>query len=235
MLKHEDNIKAITEICTIAGTYPNTSQEDFKMQLAVLLEEGKEIVMAYLDDNYHSDDGMVDALPDTLFVLYTLMIERGLSPCQEVALDRPYVDETEKELYVMSLVRRTFRTLKKIASDGEFYLPAYMCQRLLSLLAALSALVGHDLQACLDVVIEANRRKFDTCLEDARLTVAKYADLGISTYIRETTCGDTRYFVVCVDGRQEKVDKVWPDHKWLKSHKWEGPVYHDNCFLAVGE
>jgi len=232
MLNHTANLKAISEICHIAGTMPNTSLCDFKMQLAVLAEEGREILLSILDDNYHGDDGLVDALPDTLFVLYTLMLERGLTPCDNLELRGHSGSPKERDIFTLELARDIHRGIKKISRDGEFYLAKHTCTKLLKDLLSLAGHIEHDLQACLDVVIEANLRKFDTNSEDAQLTKEKYASLGIATYVRATHHEGKTYYVVCVDGDQVKVDKTWPNHKWLKSHRWEAPVYHEDCFVV---
>lgn len=85
--------------------------------------------------------------------------------------------------------------------------------------------LGYDIDAILDEICECNLTKFDTSLDQAVETKAKYAGLGVNVVIKQGTVNETLYYVVFVDGDQQANDKFWPNNKWLKSINFREPEH----------
>ena len=78
-------------------------------------------------------------------------------------------------------------------------------------------------------VVRSNLSKFDQTIDDARLTSEKYKAIGVETYqLKVTSEGDASiiYYVTRSAADQEGTDgKKYPKDKWLKSHRFQEPVY----------
>lgn len=78
-------------------------------------------------------------------------------------------------------------------------------------------------------VVRSNMSKFDTTIDDARLTTQKYLAIGVKTYqLKVTDEGDDSivYYITRSAEDQKGTDgKSYPMNKWLKSHRFEEPKY----------
>ena len=102
-------------------------------------------------------------------------------------------------------------------------------------LAGFEHMSGIPIVPDLQAVIRSNLSKFDRTHLDAILTAEKYDALGLKTRCEVRTVpaelreqlGESVY-VTYVDGNQLFNDKSVPDGKWMKSHKFQEPVFDHN-------
>lgn len=78
-------------------------------------------------------------------------------------------------------------------------------------------------------VVRSNLSKFDKTLEDAEITAEKYRKIGVETYYLPYSSKHDENLVFYVTRCAETVKgtdgKEYPKHKWLKSYRFQEPVY----------
>lgn len=109
------------------------------------------------------------------------------------------------------------------------------CFQLVTFVKLFSSICNIPLRQDHESVSVSNMSKFDTDMEAAQLTVAKYTALGIDVEIRETVYDDVAYFVVvsAKDQEAEMFDsdgesngiRQFPKGKFLKSVNYKEPEF----------
>lgn len=132
-------------------------------------------------------------------------------------------------------VRKSFREVNEVIVTA---LPraqvVAQVQRLLTATYLLGIFCDYPVDEDYAEVCRSNLSKFDETLEDAELTKAKYAALGVETTILEgqravegSTALQTLYVTKSASDQVGTDNAKYRAGKWLKSHKWTESVYRD--------
>lgn len=100
------------------------------------------------------------------------------------------------------------------------------------LTSANAYLLNFDFLPSYKVMCSALLSRFDDTKADADLTRDKYLDLGILTYNRCVNSSIGKRWVTYVDEDVTINGELFPQHKWLKSHKYHNPVYTSHPTLT---
>lgn len=91
----------------------------------------------------------------------------------------------------------------------------------------LGARMGFPVDEDFDAICKSQYTKFDRSAEEAVITARLYLDKGVPTYARKVkdSTGATHYVTFVAEDCVAHNGKRYPKDKWLKSHRFEEPVF----------
>lgn len=114
----------------------------------------------------------------------------------------------------LAVANRNYNEFRDGINDGRFTVDG------------MASRMNVDVQSDFDELMRSMLSKFDICMEDAVRSQVAYAEKGVITEIRPGTFDGTQYYIqISADDQVDSKGKRIPRGKYLKSFRFEEPVY----------
>lgn len=214
---------------------------DLQIQTALnLCKQFASMVQYYINDDCWTGPGARDALNAAKELLP--QIDRALEAVQSegdhqtnftamgmlnTLADNPFNSGWSAIDHQIKLIESEFNELKDGIVARDIHEVRDGIQDMLVTVYGLAWRGGFPADVDAAEVVRSNLSKFDPSKEDAILTKNKYLAIGVETFTKTRTLEDGEICVVTFSAvDQVGTDgKKYPKNKWLKSHRFQEPVY----------
>lgn len=226
MINHFQNLEQVSLFNQLAYGEPTADNmtDTLKRTVELCIHEVEELEQNIIDNN---PDGMRDDFCDILYVLYGILYRGDMAALAHELWQRSHLlsAPTTERIDVAQTVRNGLE-LFLAGLDYGYHNPAIICD-LIGKVSSNAPFWGNTtLESDFAIVCTANLNKFDSNIEDAKLTVTAYAQKGIATYFNTVITDDGKEYHICHSAKDQVVEgKSYPLDKVLKSHLWQEPVF----------
>lgn len=211
------------EFNRVRGSFDLENQKAALGSYNIFESEFKELIQAVKEENYHElRDGIGDVITTILALAYLIdmdisykqlkdvYIEEFLYPCEDY---RCYVDSIYKSVELLKAA-----ILNKDIEETKRHIVGVLARTYLCLPEFARFSIRDDLVQ----VTKASLSKICPTEEDAKLTVAKYAEEGCETHYKPTPTGG---FAIYSSKEQIFRGEKISENKFLKFYKWQEPKF----------